>query len=263
MTAVPVELVSTTMRIRRADPRQVAALADSIALVGLLNPITVRPTTIYQSGQPRDGFDLIAGLHRLEACRKLGWETIPATVVEMDDMRRLLAECDENLCSTVLTPAERAEFTRKRKLAYEALHPETRLGENQHTRVRKLCEPTSDRFTADTAARTGKSERAVQLDARRGERIAPEVLDQIKADPALNKGKVLDVLAATPAAQQQAKLSELAAQAIAPRPKPVPHVPADTAEEAWRAGILKAWNRGARDWRLRLLDDLSDRDGGA
>ena len=64
---------------------------------------------------------------------------------------------------------ERALFTKRRKEAYEALHPETKNGENQHTRVRQVGEATSaDRFTADTAAKTGQSERAVQRDAERG-----------------------------------------------------------------------------------------------
>jgi hypothetical protein len=49
------------------------------------------------------------------------------------------------------------------------LHPETQNGENQHTRVRQLGEGSEPaaRFTADTAASTGKSERAIQRDAER------------------------------------------------------------------------------------------------
>lgn len=65
-----------------------------------------------------------------------------------------------------------------RKEIYEALHPETRLGQNQHTRVCQNGEP-SDRFTADTAKKTGSSERAVQRDASRGARIDKEILSTI------------------------------------------------------------------------------------
>ena len=79
-------------------------------------------------------------------------------------------------------------FTARRKQAYEALHPETVNGQNQHTRVRKDCEPSpepaADRFTMDTAKRTGKSERAVQLDAARGEKVASDVLDAIRGTAA-------------------------------------------------------------------------------
>ncbi len=92
---------------------------------------------------------------------------------------------------TNLSAAERALFTARRKEAYEALHPETRHGENQHTRSRQVGDSTSktatvadlsaipDRFTADTARKTGQSERKVQRDASRGERIAPDVLAKV------------------------------------------------------------------------------------
>lgn len=60
----------------------------------------------------------------------------------------------------------------RRKLAYEALHPETKNGENQHSRVRQVGEGSpADRFTADTAAKTGQSERKVQRAAERGEKV--------------------------------------------------------------------------------------------
>lgn len=55
----------------------------------------------------------------------------------------------------------------RRKEAYEALHPETRQGATGgtnagkgRTEVAKLA-TSVDRFTADTAAKTGQSERAV------------------------------------------------------------------------------------------------------
>jgi hypothetical protein len=74
---------------------------------------------------------------------------------------------------------------RRRKDAYEALHPETRNGENQHSRVRQVGEGSpAERFTSDTAKKTGQSERSVQRDAARGERVASEVLSKI-VGPAL------------------------------------------------------------------------------
>ena len=55
------------------SPATVEALAESILEVGLQTPISVR----------RDGerFVLVTGVHRLEACKALGEETITAIIV--------------------------------------------------------------------------------------------------------------------------------------------------------------------------------------
>jgi ParB family transcriptional regulator, chromosome partitioning protein len=64
--------------------------------------------------------------------------------------------------------AERALFTAKRKEAYEALHPETRHGAvGRGGKSRQLGDSSSDRFAADTAEKTGRSERDIQRDAQR------------------------------------------------------------------------------------------------
>jgi hypothetical protein len=73
------------------------------------------------------------------------------------------------LSASSLSPAERANFTRHRKEAYEALHPETAHGSPGVSRQvgdtgRRVDTPT---FAKDTAARTGKSERTIQRDAER------------------------------------------------------------------------------------------------
>lgn len=68
---------------------------------------------------------------------------------------------------------ERALFTRRRKDAYEALHPEARGQVRQgHIRQGAAGANLAPAFTADTATRTGRSERDVQRDATRGDRIA-------------------------------------------------------------------------------------------
>lgn len=55
-------------------PETVETLAESILEEGLKEPIQVRPDD--------DRYVLVAGLHRLEACRELGEETIEAIVVQ-------------------------------------------------------------------------------------------------------------------------------------------------------------------------------------
>lgn len=61
---------------RRAtlDPKKVQEIAESILASGLQTPILVR--------QDGERFVLIEGLHRLEACKQLGEETILGYLVQ-------------------------------------------------------------------------------------------------------------------------------------------------------------------------------------
>jgi len=61
---------------RRAtlDPRKVQEIAESILQVGQQAPILVR--------QDGDRFVLVEGLHRLEACKQLGEQTIFGYIVQ-------------------------------------------------------------------------------------------------------------------------------------------------------------------------------------
>jgi ParB family chromosome partitioning protein len=95
----------------------VSALARSIAEIGLLTPIILS-----------EGYTLVAGNRRLEACKSLGWTAIPATVLPLTALQAKLVEIDENLQRQDLTALERAEQLAERKQVYEALHPETRQG---------------------------------------------------------------------------------------------------------------------------------------
>jgi ParB family chromosome partitioning protein len=73
VSALPLDAIKIGSRFRQ-DHGDIAALAKSIADIGLLHPIVVS-----QHGH------LLAGRRRLEACRSLRWETIPVTVMEAHD----------------------------------------------------------------------------------------------------------------------------------------------------------------------------------
>lgn len=64
-------------------------LADSIQASGLLQPPVVRPMG--------SGYELIAGERRLRAVKRLGWETIPVVLREVDDQAALTLAMIENL----------------------------------------------------------------------------------------------------------------------------------------------------------------------
>ena len=120
----------------------------------------------------------VAGSHRLAAFELLGEAEIPAQEILDDDLHAELAMIDENLCRFELSPVDRARQTARRKAIFEELHPATR---REATLMQGSAAPSCqvgetgkvERFTADTAARTGQSERTVQRDAERGEKIIP------------------------------------------------------------------------------------------
>jgi ParB family chromosome partitioning protein len=256
MSAVDVNLISTVGRIRSLNNAQVQSLVDSIAEVGLLNPVTVYRKRITRSGIDVDGYGLIAGAHRLEAVKRLGWPEVPVQIVELDELHRTIAECDENLCGTQLTPAERAEFTHRRKWAYEQLHPETVNGATaERGRLRQVGEVNKiNRFTADTATRTGQSERVVQRDAERGDKISEVALSLVKEARHLNTGAYLDKLKSLPVDDQ---IKKVQTDITAPRPARAQHPAADDdVTERQVAALMSAWNRASREARDEFLTKI-------
>jgi ParB/RepB/Spo0J family partition protein len=210
---VPLALCEAAPRARAIDDGAVRVLAASIAETGLLSPITVRRAISSRSGEACEAFEVVAGLHRVKAFRRLGRETIPAFVVEFDDLRAELALIDENLCRNDLTPAERAAATARRKAIHIEMHgspmakgahaANAAMG-HEHDASAKLA----DAFTIETAHATGRSERSVQRDAHRGAALGDDVLRVARTS--LDKGDELDALAKMPA-QARAALIERAA----------------------------------------------------
>jgi len=183
---------------RRADARavdadKVRAIASSMVDVGQINPIRVRQK---EGGR----FEIVAGVHRVEACRSLGLAEVDALIVESGDLFAELAMIDENLCRADLGPADRARQMARRKAIYEELHPEVQHGgarsepaSRQVGDLNQPAPPQAERFTADTARQTGTSERTVQREAERGEKISPDVLELIRGTD-LDTGTYLDGL---------------------------------------------------------------------
>lgn len=144
---------------REANLNGIDELARSISEVGLLNPITIDPDHI-----------LIAGLHRLEAAKRLGWTEIECTVCGLEGLQAELAEIDENVVRTALSTIEHGELLERRKEIYESLYPETKAGVSQAAGMNRATgkhvsdkmSPTSKSFAQDTAAKLGVSARTVE-----------------------------------------------------------------------------------------------------
>lgn len=82
------------------DPDQLAALAASIRVHGVLQPVVVRPVG--------DRYELVVGERRFRASREAGLDAIPAVVAEVDAADRLEVALVENVQRHDLNPMELA-----------------------------------------------------------------------------------------------------------------------------------------------------------
>jgi SAM-dependent methyltransferase len=194
---IPIVSVRVGARKRPLDSAKVAELAASIAELGLLQPIGIRP----------DG-TLVYGYHRLEACKQLGWTEIPAVVVDGDDLRAELAEISENLIRNELTLLERAEHLARMRAVYEQLYPNARgVGRPAKNSA------TVAAFSEWAAAQAGLAQRTIQHYVQLAESIAPAVRDAIRRTPIANDGRELQQLASLEPSQQRAVAELIASRA--------------------------------------------------
>lgn len=203
---VPIKDIRVGKRVRALRESTVVELVDNIGKFGLRIPIDVVKGIAKREGGGADlvAFDLVVGNHRLEACRRLGWETIEANVVQMSDDERLLWEIDENLCRADLTELERGEHLAQRKAVYERLHPDTKRGGDRRSEEFQTANLAVGSFVADTAGKTDASETAVRRSIRRVAKIDEKVRDRIRDNPEIaDSGVELDALAALDPQQQR------------------------------------------------------------
>ena len=90
----------------------VTRLMESIGKVGLLNPPTVRRVDCFNDpveGEIYGAYILVAGRHRVEACKRIGIENIECSLVDVDATGARMMEIAENLDRAELTALERDE----------------------------------------------------------------------------------------------------------------------------------------------------------
>lgn len=143
------------------DPEAMRELTHSIAMHGVVSPITVR--------RAADGYyQIIAGERRWRAARSAGLTEIPALVIEADDKTVMELALIENLQRQDLNPIEEAQ-------GYHSLMEEYGLTQEQ------------------VAERVGKSRPAVANALRL--LALPEEAQQMLADGTLSAGHARAVLA--------------------------------------------------------------------
>jgi ParB family chromosome partitioning protein len=107
----------------RANPRQPRTsfddeaqqeLVDSVAEIGVLQPIVVRPLDASEYSEPgAPAYELVMGERRLRAVQTAGLDTIPAIVRRTEDHAMLRDALLENLHRTELNPLEEASAYRQ------------------------------------------------------------------------------------------------------------------------------------------------------
>jgi ParB family chromosome partitioning protein len=197
---IPLAEIDIGPRLRAIDEKQVQALAESMAAVGLKTPITVR----------REGecWKLVVGLHRLEAADRLEWQEIQAVIMVGSESDARLWEIAENLHRAELTVLERAEHVAEWIKLTEA-------------EVSAQVAPKPQGGRPEGGIRAAARDLGIErTDARRAINIAsimPEAKEWArKAGMDDNQSKLLEI-AAQPVEQQVKKVVEIVHRTSRPR----------------------------------------------
>lgn len=168
---------------RNFDEEELQSLADSIALHGLVQPLTVRQ-------MPNGYYQIIAGERRWRAARLANLNEVPVVILEADDKKTMELALIENLQRQDLNPVEEA-------LGYRSLIEEYGMTQEE------------------TAARVGKSRPAV-ANALRLLSLNEKLLDMVRSG-ALSAGHARAVLSLKNEKQQMEAAQKIVALGLSVR----------------------------------------------
>ena len=188
----------------RREMGNIAELAQNIAEIGLLHPIVVTPPA--QGGRQQ----LIAGARRFHAYHMLGWDRIPATVLDLDQIAR--GEYAENFFRKAFTPSEFADIA-------DLLEPIERHAAKQRQKEAGHTKAPG-KFPGARGAALDHVARAIGKD-RKTIAKARGVRDAAKADPA-RFGKLAADMDRTGRVDGPFRRLKVARQAEAIRTEPPP-----------------------------------------
>ena len=145
------------------DDDAMAETVESIRMVGIANPLIVRP-------DPDGGYEIISGHRRHHAAELAGLDAIPVIVRELDDDAAVIMMVDSNLQRENILPSERAKAY---KMKMDALR-------HQGQRTDLTSPQVAAKFRADDEV--GKGAGVSGDTVRRFVRLTnliPEVLDMV------------------------------------------------------------------------------------
>jgi ParB family transcriptional regulator, chromosome partitioning protein len=206
---VALDAIDVGERLRPIDRDYVQALAASFSEQGQIQPIRVRPAA---DGGNR--LQLVAGGHRVEAARLLGWTDIEATLRDLTDDEARIEEIDENVFRQELSALDLAVSLSERKRLYEAAHPEAAHGKAKKPKTEKgkvANLSTFASFSKDAARKTGLSERSVRRHVELVKALGPGTIAVLRATPLADNAAQLKALAGTRRQEREAIMAALVA----------------------------------------------------
>jgi len=165
------------------DEDELQSLADSIAVHGVVQPLTVREL-------PSGYYQIIAGERRWRASRLAGLQEVPAVIIEADDKKVMELALIENLQRQDLNPVEEA-------MGYQILMSEYGMTQDE------------------TAKQVGKSRPAI-ANALRLLSLCPDVLDMVRTG-ALSAGHARAVLMLKTEKEQKTAAQKIVALSLSVR----------------------------------------------
>ena len=264
LNKVTVAEVIEKERLRPVSEAGVESLIASITETGVMkDAIHIR--------QKKDGkFYLIAGGHRLEAARRLGWEEIEAKVWTnvTDDWARLM-EIDDNLAGAEMNALDTAVFLATRKVVYERINPQAKAGgDRKSSAFQNQTDIMSVwSFAKVTAEKFGLTDRHVRRMIAAGNALGPDQISALRrapravslkdlaeiakiGDPAERYDVVRFLSEGTAKSASEARSTYQRRNGNAPPPK-------DPIQEAFNV-LLTAWKRAPMAAKRRFLAEKGD-----
>ena len=244
---LPIALIDADDRLRPVDMQRAAAIAESMAVVGQLEAVLVRPHG--------DRFILVIGGHRLAGAKINGWTEIETKVEELTPLRARLKEIDENLYRHELTALDRAVFLAERKRVWEELNPQTAHGGDRKSLKKQggnQVATMATRFSSEASEALNISERTIQRACLVAGQLSPDVIAIVrKTYLATHQGDLEKLARLAPAKQLETaqRLASRECSTLAGAFGRTERAPEDKQFEAF----TKIWGQAGAKTRRRML----------
>lgn len=259
VTELDPEVVAVENRLRPVSESGVQGVMASVEALHLLKDEIIVRKVRHQDGR----LVLVAGAHRLEACRRMR-RKVPAKIYDCSDDWARMMELDDNLAGAELGALDSAVFLAERKRLFEKLHPEMAQGGfrgNQHT---GNLVPDIVSFTTSTAEKFGLSERQIHRLVSAGSNLLPaEVATLRSASKPVALKDLTEIGKATDPQERDyivkmlagghVKNAAMARRKWAESSNGEQPTVKDPVEEAFK-GLLTAWKRAPKEARRRFVD---------